>query len=103
MSTAIDKTSAPGAHQWVFVIVQHPENNPQIAGQHDEAAEVAYIPAYFTREDAQQGLLHLTLPKSSRYEIQAFMYDDLCAQARAGSFLVYLVDADGGVLQRLAP
>ena len=103
MSTPQDMTAAPSADQWVFVIVQHPENNPQIAGQHDEAADVAYIPAYFTREDAQQGLLHLTLPKSSRYEIQAFMFDDLCAQARAGGFLVYIVDADGVVRQKLAP
>jgi hypothetical protein len=103
MNAPIDMTATPTADQWVFVIVQNPENSPQIAGQNDEVAEVAYIPAYFTREDAQQGLLHLTLPKSSRYEIQAFMFDDLCAQARVGGFLVYLVDADGVVQQKLAP
>lgn len=98
-----DMTLPPAFDQWVFVIVQHHEKNPQIAGQHDEAAEVAYIPAYFSREDAQQGLLHLTLPKSGRYEIQAFMFDDLCEHARAGAFLIYFVDADGNIRHKMAP
>ena len=98
-----DPSASPAPDQWLFVIVMDPENNPQIAGQHDETADVSFIPAYVSREDAQQGLLHLALDKSARYEIQAFLYEDLCEHAQSGGFLIYMIDADGNIRNDISP
>jgi hypothetical protein len=103
MQSTPDPSELPASDQWLFVIVMNPGNMPQIAGQHDDTADVSFIPSYVTREDAQQGLLHLTLSKSERYEIQAFIYEDLCEHALAGGFLIYLIDGDGTIKRKIAP
>ncbi len=103
MLTPPTPSASPSPDQWLFVLVMNPENNPQIAGQHDETADVSYIPAYVSREDAQQGLLHLALNKSARYEVQAFLFEDLCEHARTGGFLVYVIDADGNIRNEIVP
>jgi hypothetical protein len=96
-------TPPPGDNAWVYLVVQDPGPSEQIVGQHDTDAEVAYIPVYLKKEDATQGLLHLALNRKNKYEIQAFIFSDVREQAADNRFLVYIIDMDGNVLQKLAP
>ena len=99
----ITPTLPPGDNDWVFLIVQNPGPGEQIVGQHDTDADVSYIPVYLSKEDATQGLLHLALDKSIKYEIQAFIFSEVRDQATENRFLIYVVDVDGNVLQKMVP
>jgi len=91
------------ADSWIWVVVMDPETDPQYLGQQDEKSGVAYIPAFLSKEDAQQGLLNLSMDRGKKIEIQAVMYDQLNGDAAANGFQVFIVSAQGAILQRISP
>jgi len=88
---------------WIWVIVMEPETDPQYLGQEDEKSGVAYIPAFLSKEDAQQGVLNLSMDRGKKIEIQAVMYDHLGDDAATNGFQVFIVSAQGAILQRISP
>lgn len=88
---------------WIWVIVMDPESEPQYLGQQDEATSVSYVPAFLKKEDAQQGLLNLSVEKGKKIEIQAVMYDQLTSDAASNNFEVFLIDGQGAILERISP
>ncbi len=88
---------------WVYVVIQNPGGDERIAGQRDEAHDIAFIPAFKEKEAAQQGLLQMAREKGMRYEIQAILFEDLMQHASKGSYFIFILDADGKIIERYSP
>jgi hypothetical protein len=88
---------------WLYVVVQNPETDAQIMGQHDRASDIRFIPAFKTKDEAQQGLLQLATTRGVKYEIQAMIMEDLQRHAAEEGFLLFVLDADGRILEKIAP
>lgn len=95
--------STTAATDWLYVVVQNPETDAQIMGQHDEVNAIRFIPAFKSKEDAQQGLLQLPTTRGLKYEIQAMILEDLQRYASAQGFLLFVLDTDGRILEKIAP
>jgi len=89
------------ATTWLYVAVQKSGPTDQIVGQTDTETGVSYIPAFLSKESAQQTMFHLHLEKKKKYEAQAIIYEDLARHAAEGGFLIFVLDDDGNVLERL--
>lgn len=88
---------------WLWVIVMDPESAPQYLGQQDEGTSVSYVPAFLKKEDAQQGLVNLSIEKGKKLEIQAVMYDQLNSDAANNDFDIFIISAQGEILERISP
>ena len=93
----------PTATDWLYVIVQNPETDSQIVGHHEEALDVHFIPAFTSKEDAQQGLLQLPTARGSKYEAQAMIFEDLHRYASEKGWMLFVLDADGRINEQIAP
>lgn len=93
----------PDQTPWVYVIVQDPGAAEQFVGFMDETQQKPYIPSFKTKEKAQNALIHLALAKEKKYEIQAVMLEELTEDARRNDFLIYLLDGNGKILNRIQP
>jgi predicted secreted protein len=89
------------ASTWLYVATRKTGNNEQIVGQTDTEHDIAYIPAFRSKETAQQAMFHLHLEKKSNYEVQAIICEDLLRHAREGGFVIFVLDEDGRVVERL--
>jgi hypothetical protein len=89
------------ATTWLFAVIQKIGNAEQIVGQTDAEHDVSFIPAFLSKEAAQQGMLHLQLGKKGKYEVQAIIYEDLARHAMEGGFLIFVLDDEGKVVERL--
>jgi len=45
----------------------------------------------------------MTRDKNKKYEAQAVIYSDLCDQASAGGFMLYVLDGEGKILDKIEP
>ena len=86
---------------WLYVTVQKDRNSEQIVGQTDSEHDIDFIPAFMDKETAQQAMLQLHLEKKKKYEVQAIIYEDLARHAVEGGFLIFILDDDGNVMERL--
>ena len=89
------------ATTWLYVAIIKNGPHEQIVGQTDTEHDIAFIPAFLTKEAAQQAMFHLHLDKKSRYEIQAIIYEDLARYATEGGFAIFVLDEEGKVTERL--
>ena len=88
---------------WIFVVVQEPGANEQFFGLQDEKTDVSYIPAFHSRDDAQNCLIHLPTQKGKKYEVQAIMYGDLSQDAFSNNFFIFMLDEDGKIIDKIFP
>lgn len=89
------------AGTWLYVAIQKTANSEQIVGQTDSEHDISYIPAFQSKETAQQAMFHLHLEKKSKYEVQAIICEDLVRYAQDGGFVIFVLDEDGKVVERL--
>ncbi len=89
------------ATTWLYVAIQKSGNIERIVGQTDGEHDVDFIPAFLNKDDAQQGMFHLHLEKKGKYEIQAIIYEDLARHALENGFMVFVIDAEGSIVERL--
>ena len=89
--------------QWVWVVVQDPGGKEQFVGQHDQAEDISFIPAFHSKEEAQQGYLNMSRLKGIKYEVQAILFEELAKDAAAGGFSIFLLDENGKVLKKVKP
>ncbi len=92
-----------GHAEWVWVIVIEPDGDPQYLGQQDAQNGVAYIPVFAEKEHAQQGMLKFSLAGRKKYEVQAVQYRDLAADAAANGFMLFMLDAEGKLIEKISP
>jgi hypothetical protein len=88
---------------WIWVVIQNPGPNEQFLGQHYEDENLSFIPAFYEKEDAQQCLVHMTTQKGDKYEIQAIFFKELAESAGRNGFMIFLLNADGEVLEKIEP
>jgi hypothetical protein len=89
------------ATTWLYVAIVKDGTVDQVVGQTDTEHDISFIPAFLSKEDAQQAMFHLHLEKKKKYEVQAMIYEDLARHAAENGFLVFVLDEDGKVLERL--
>jgi len=97
MSTQIEK------HQWVYVVIQNPNTNPQYLGQQEEDTDISFIPVFLEKEDALMCLNLMARDKQAPSEIQAVIYEELAGNAAAGGFRLYLLNKTGEVIEKISP
>ena len=88
---------------WIWVIVQDPGGDEQFLGQLDEENDISFIPAFFQKEDAEQCFLQLQRQKGLKYEIQAIFYDELSQDASKNGFMIFMLNAEGEILEKIKP
>ncbi len=88
---------------WVWVIVQNPEGNEQFLGQHDQETDVSYIPIFLERDHALMCLNMLTREKGRKYEVQAVIYEDLAGRASKEGFMLFVLNSEGGIVEKIQP
>ena len=92
-----------GDDEWVWVVVQNPGGNEQFLGQHDKQENISFIPAFHSKEEAQQCFLDLARQKGRKYEVQAILFEELVKDAAANGFMIFLLDENGDVLEKINP
>lgn len=88
---------------WIWVIVQNPGENEQFLGQHDDKKNVSFIPAFYEKDIAQQCLIQLITEKGNKYEAQAVQFEELAKDAAQHGFSIFMLNADGEILEEIAP
>ena len=88
---------------WVWVVVQDPEVNDQIVGLEDEETGINFIPTFKTKEIALQFFVNMPREAGHKYEAQAIIYEDLDHYTSEKAFMIYMMDADGKVLNKITP
>ena len=97
MSTQIKK------HQWVYVVIQDPNTNPQYLGQQEEDTDISFIPIFLEKEDALMCLNLMVRDKQTPSEVQAVIYEELTSHAAAAGFRLYLLNKAGEVIEKIKP
>ena len=89
---------------WYYIIVQNPgTSNEQFVGYADKETGATFIPAFKTKEIAQQ--CFLIMPKdimNNKYEAQAIIKEDLIDQAQKNDYEVFLLDDKGSILEKIS-
>ena len=89
--------------QWVWVVVKDPGEEEQFLGQHKEQENISFIPAFHSKEEAQQCLLDMPRQKGHKYEVQAILFEELSKDAAAGGFMIFMLNENGEVLEKIKP
>lgn len=89
---------------WYYIIIQNPgTSNEQFVGYTDKETKATFIPAFKTKEIAQQ--CFLLMPKdimNEKYEAQAIIKEDLVDQAKKNDYEVFLLDDKGSILGKIS-
>lgn len=84
---------------WVYVVVCDPEKDATFLGLHNKEKKIDFIPAFETKDAANDCFLSLPREKGKKYEIQAVLLEELHADAEENGFVVALVDNDGHLVE----
>ncbi len=87
----------------VWVAVQTEGGVETFVGQHDRELDIAYIPFFKEKEEAQKGLVMMDKEKGRKYEVQAVRCRELARDAARNGFLLFLLDEDGRILEKIDP
>ena len=97
MSTQIKK------HQWVYVVIQDPNANPQYLGQQEADTDISFIPFFLEKEDALMCVNLMVRDKQKPCEVQAVIYEELAGHAAISGFRLYLMNKAGEVVEKISP
>ncbi len=94
----------PKKDAWVYVAVENPGGNERFVGYtHPENSETAYIPAFLSKEEAQTCFINMPRDQGKKYEIQAVIYEDLARDAASNGFLIFILDSEGTIQNKVDP
>lgn len=83
---------------WVYVFVCEPGDSETYFGLYNEEKDVNFIPAFRTKDEANDCYLDLPREKGKKYELQAVHIEELNESASENGFVVALVDGRGKVI-----
>lgn len=86
--------------EWVYVVVCDPEKESEFLGLYNKEKDINFIPAFETKDDANDCFLSLPREKGKKYEIQAIHIEELHEDASKNGFVVALVDNEGKVINK---
>ncbi len=84
---------------WVYVFVCEPGDNESFLGLYNEEKEVNFIPAFRSKDEANDCFLNIPREKGKKYELQAIHIEELHEDAKKNGFAVALVDNEGQVIK----
>ncbi len=87
----------------VWVVVQNEDGQETFVGQHDQDLDIAYIPVFREKEEAQQGQGMMNKESGGKYEVQAVRCRELARDAARSGFLLFLLDNEGRILEKIDP
>lgn len=87
---------------WVYVFVCDPGKKESYLGLYNEEKEVQFIPAFQSREEANDCFLEIPRERGRKYELQAVHIEELIENAEKNDFEVALVDSKGQVVKEMA-
>ena len=91
-----ENNTEPG--EWVYVFVCNPGKDESFLGLYNSAKDVNFVPAFQSKEDANDCFLNLPREKGKKYELQAVHIEELHDVATKSGFAVALVDSDGKII-----
>jgi hypothetical protein len=56
---------------WVWAVIQNPEGEALLVGQHDKENNITFVPVFLEKEEALKCYNLLSLAKGQKYEVQA--------------------------------
>ena len=86
---------------WVFVIVSNAGSDEEYLGLWDKEKDINFIPAFKSRDDANDCFITIPREKGRKYEIQAIFFDELLEDASKNGFDVAIVDSEGHILEMI--
>ncbi|MCG6909599.1 MAG: hypothetical protein LJE94_05680 [Deltaproteobacteria bacterium] len=89
-----------GDNDWAWVVVQDPGGNEHYLGQQEKDG-TAFIPVFAKKEHALMCLNLMTRDRKKKYEAQAVIYSELKEQAASSGFMLYILDEEGRVLDKI--
>ena len=93
----------PDKDSWVFVAVENPGGDENYVGMVDEQAQIAYIPVFLSKDEAQSCFINMPRETGKKYEIQAVIFEDLAGDAAENGFLIFILDSIGKILDKIDP
>lgn len=87
---------------WLWVVVSDKDSDGHYLGLYDEERDMNFIPAFQTKEAANDCFLQLPREKGKKYEVQAVHVEELTKDAEQAGFGVTLVDGDGKIIKESA-
>ncbi len=87
--------------KWIWVVIENPEKNEEIVGQQEKKSNIAFIPAYTSKEEALQCMNLLARNPGSLYEAHAILYEDLARYAADNGFMIFMLDGFGTVTDKI--
>ncbi len=93
----------PEKESWVYVAVENPGGSESFVGLADEQSGIAYIPAFSTKDEAQACFINMPREAGKKYEIQAVIFEDLARDAAVNGFLIFILDKDAKILNKIDP
>ncbi|MFC1533148.1 hypothetical protein ACFL7M_07280 [Thermodesulfobacteriota bacterium] len=86
---------------WVWVVVQDPDGEEKILGQHDDEKDISFIPAFLDKEEAQKCLGHLAKENGKKHEVQTIQYGFLVRHSTENGFIIFILNGEGDVLEKV--
>lgn len=86
---------------WVWVFVQDPGRGEQFVGQYNAEDDLSFVPAFVDKEEALKCYGRMALEKDRKYEAQAVHYKDLIKEASKNGFVVFLLNGNGEILDKI--
>jgi hypothetical protein len=100
MVQTMDKTmDNNGGEGWLWVVVSDKETEGHYLGLYDEEQDVNFIPAFESKEAANDCFLQLPREKGKKYEVQAVHIEELTKDAEKAGFSVAIVNGDGKIVK----
>ncbi|WP_136799036.1 MULTISPECIES: hypothetical protein [Desulfosediminicola] len=92
-------TSDKQSDEWVYVYVDKVGTEESYLGLYDQDKDVNFIPAFKTKDEANDCFLSIPREKGKKYEVQAVHVEELNDVAHKNNFLVTLVDGNGKIIK----
>jgi hypothetical protein len=84
---------------WVWVIVYDKGEGGHYLGLYNEEKDINFIPAFETKDAANDCFLTMPREKGKKYEVQAIHIEELMEDAKKSDFAVAIVDNDGAIAE----
>jgi hypothetical protein len=88
--------------QWVWVLVQNPDRDEIIVGQHHEEENISFIPTFLEKEEALKCYHRIVREKGTKDEFQAILFEELVEHAADHGFHIFVLNGEGKLLERVA-
>lgn len=91
------------ANPMVWVPVQMRDGEESYLGQQHTRLEIAFIPFFDDKDAASACLPRMTKARGVTCEVQAIRYRELAGDAARHGFLLFRLDGDGAILEKIDP